>query len=35
MSIHLFYHPEDFVKGMVEAYEAEKSEAAKMQSDKF
>ncbi len=24
-----FYHPEDFVKGMVEAYEAEKSEAAK------
>ena len=24
-----FYHPEDFVKGMVEAYEAEKSDAAK------
>ncbi|WP_428026404.1 fumarate hydratase [Arcobacter sp.] len=24
-----FYHPEDFVKGMVEAYENEKSEAAK------
>ena len=24
-----FYHPEDFVKGMVEAYEAEKGEAAK------
>ena len=22
-----FYHPEDFVKGMVEAYEAEKGEA--------
>ena len=24
-----FYHPEDFVKGMVEAYENEKSDAAK------
>ncbi|RXJ61732.1 fumarate hydratase, partial [Halarcobacter anaerophilus] len=24
-----YYHPEDFVKGMVEAYEKEKSEAAK------
>ncbi|RXJ88406.1 fumarate hydratase, partial [Arcobacter sp. CECT 8983] len=24
-----FYHPEDFVKGMVEAYEKEESEAAK------
>lgn len=24
-----FYHPEDFVKGMVEAYENEKSESAK------
>jgi len=24
-----YFHPEDFVKGMVEAYEVEKSEAAK------
>ncbi|PHO09738.1 fumarate hydratase, partial [Malaciobacter canalis] len=24
-----YYHPEDFVKGMVEAYEKEESEAAK------
>ncbi len=30
-----FYHPEDFVKGMVEAYENEKVMQQKMQLDKF